>query len=142
MFPFEVIEAQEGDTVQQGRVLLAPGGYHMELLRRGRSFYVTLNQEPMLHGVRPSADYLMKSVARLCGPNAMGLILTGMGRDGADGLLAMHRAGSYNVAQDEATCIVFGMPKSAIEQGAVDAVLPLQEVASHIQKRLRKRQAS
>ena len=71
-----------------------------------------------------------------------GLILTGMGRDGADGLLAMHRAGSYNVAQDEATCIVFGMPKSAIEQGAVDAVLPLQEVASHIQKRLRKRQAS
>lgn len=142
MFPFEVKEAEEGDAVHQGRVLIAPGGYHMELIRRGRSFYVTLNQEPMLHGVRPSADYLMTSVARLCCPNAIGLILTGMGRDGTNGLLAMRRAGGYNVAQDEASCVVFGMPKSAIEQGAIDAVVPLHEVATHIQKRLRKRLAS
>lgn len=130
--PFEVKEAEDGDRVIPGRALLAPGNYHMELTRSGAYYYVRLHQEPLLHGVRPAADYLMNSVARVAGKNAMGVVLTGMGKDGAKGLLAMKEAGSYNVAQDEASCVVFGMPKEAINIGAVHQVSPLKDISAAI----------
>jgi two-component system chemotaxis response regulator CheB len=128
--PFEVREAVDGDGIYPGRVLLAPGNFHMEVARSGANYYIKLHQEPLLHGVRPAADYLMKSVAQNVGKNAIGLVLTGMGRDGAEGLLQMKKAGSHNIAQDEATCAVFGMPKVAIEMKAVDKVLPLDEIVT------------
>lgn len=129
---FEVKEAEHGDRLVPGRVLLAPGNFHMELSRSGAYYFVKLHQEPMIHGVRPAADFLMKSVAKYAGENAIGLILTGMGRDGADGLLSMKQAGSYNIAQDERSCVVFGMPKAAIEIDAVHRVLPLERIADEI----------
>jgi two-component system chemotaxis response regulator CheB len=136
---FEVKEAEEGDRVKPGLVLLAPGNYHMELTRSGAYYYVKLNQNPPEHGVRPAADVLMRSVAKFAGKNAVGLVLTGMGRDGAQGLLEMHRAGSYNIAQDEATSVVYGMPKMAWEAGGIDKVLPLGDVAPHLIREFQKR---
>lgn len=130
--PFEVKEAENGDRVVPGRVLLAPGNFHMELSRSGAHYFVKLHQEPFLHGVRPAADYLMKSVAKYAGSNAVGVVLTGMGKDGADGLLAMKAVGGYNIAQDESSCVVFGMPKAAIEVEAVHRVLPLDRIAGEI----------
>jgi len=130
--PFEVKEAEDGDRVHPGRVLIAPGNYHMELSRSGAYYHVRLHQEPLLHGVRPAADYLMKSVAKYAGSNAIGLVLTGMGKDGADGLLAMKAAGSYNIAQNEETCIVYGMPKAAVDAGAIHKVLPLEKIAAEL----------
>lgn len=135
--PFEVKEAAEGDKVIPGRVLIAPGDFHIELSRSGAYYYVTLNKNPHLHGVRPAADILMKSVARVAGANALGLILTGMGKDGADGLLAMKKAGSYNIAQDEESCVVFGMPKAAIELRAIDKILPLSHIARNLVDRFK-----
>jgi two-component system chemotaxis response regulator CheB len=120
-------------------VLIAPGNYHMELTRSGAYYYVKLNQSPPEHGVRPAADVLMRSVAKYAGKNAVGLVLTGMGRDGAQGLLEMHRAGSYNIAQDEATSVVYGMPKVAWEVGGIDKVLPLGEIAPHLIREFQKR---
>jgi two-component system, chemotaxis family, protein-glutamate methylesterase/glutaminase len=137
-----VKEAEHGDKVLPGQVLIAPGNFHMELARSGNLYTVQLHQKPPLHGVRPAADFLMQSVAKLAGPNAVGVILTGMGRDGADGLLAMKRAGSYNIAQDEATSVVFGMPKEAIKLGAIDEVLPVDRVAESIVRALKKMQKS
>jgi len=125
---FDVREAQEGDRVESGTVLLAPGNFHMELVQSGPSCAVHLHQRDALHGVRPSADYLFKSVAKTMGSNATGVILTGMGRDGAEGLLEMKRAGAFTLAQDEETCVVFGMPKEAIAIGAVDQVLALNQI--------------
>ncbi len=136
---FEVKEAEEGDRVKPGQALIAPGNYHMELTRSGAYYYVKLNQDPPQHGVRPAADVLMRSVAKYAGKNAMGLVLTGMGRDGAMGLLEMHRAGAYNVAQDEATSIVYGMPKVAVEAGGIDKVLPLNDIAAHLVREFQKR---
>lgn len=132
--PFEVKEAEEGDKVIPGRVLIAPGNFHMELKRNGAYYHVTLHQEPTLHGVRPAADYLMKSVAKYAGKNAIGVVLTGMGRDGAAGALEMKRAGAYTIAQDEASCVVFGMPREAIEAGGIDRVLPLNSIASELKR--------
>jgi two-component system chemotaxis response regulator CheB len=129
---FEVKEAEEGDRVVPGRVIIAPGNYHMELSRSGAHYFVKLHQEPLLHGVRPAADYLMKSVAKYAGANAVGVVLTGMGKDGAEGLLAMKAAGSYNIAQDEASCVVWGMPKAAIELQAIHKTLPLDRIAEEI----------
>ena len=129
---FEVKEAEEGDRVQPGRVLLAPGNFHMELTRNGAYYHVTLNQKPMVHRVRPAVDLLFRTVASTAGANAIGVILTGMGRDGAQGLLEMKAAGSYNIAQDEASCVVFGMPKEAIELGATHVTLPLEKIADSI----------
>ncbi len=137
---FEVKEAEEGDQVVPGRVLLAPGDYHMELDRRGAQYFVSLHQHSKLHGVRPAADYLMRSVAKYAGPNAIGVVLTGMGRDGADGLLAMKRAGSYNIAQDENTSVVFGMPKAAIDLFAVHRTLPLERIADEVMKQFHHKQ--
>lgn len=130
--PFEVREAADGDRIYPGQVLLAPGNFHMEVARSGANYYVRLHQDPLLHGVRPAADFLMKSVAQYAGSNAVGVVLTGMGKDGAEGLLHMKKAGAFNIAQDEATCAVFGMPKVAIELKAIDKILPLDEIAKEV----------
>ncbi|WP_130612809.1 protein-glutamate methylesterase/protein-glutamine glutaminase [Fluviispira sanaruensis] len=130
--PFEVKEAESNDIVQPGRVLLAPGGFHMILARHGTQFCVRLKDGPLLHGVKPAADPLFSSVAQLVGKNAIGVVLTGMGYDGAQGLLEMKNAGSFNIVQDEKTSVVFGMPKEAIEIGASHIVLPLQKIAKSI----------
>jgi two-component system chemotaxis response regulator CheB len=137
--PFEVKEAQHGDRVLPGRVLIAPGNYHMELARSGAHYFVKLHQEPLIHGVRPAADYLMKSVAKYAGANAIGLVLTGMGKDGAEGLLSMKQAGSYNIAQDEESCIVFGMPKAAIDLDSIHRVLSLEQIAEVLIKQFNSR---
>lgn len=130
--PFEVREAADGDRVLPGLALLAPGNFHMEIIRSGGFYSVRLHQQPTVHGVRPAADYLMSSVAKYAGRNAIGLVLTGMGKDGAKGLLEMRQAGSFNIAQDEASCVVFGMPREAIAQGGVDKVLPLDAIADEL----------
>jgi two-component system chemotaxis response regulator CheB len=134
---FEVREAADGDRVMPGLVLLAPGNFHMELSRSGAYYYVKLHQEPPLHGVRPAADFLLRSVAKVAGANAVGVVLTGMGKDGAQGFLEMKNAGAYNIAQDEATCVVFGMPKVAIDAGAIDRVLPLERIAAEITRQMK-----
>lgn len=135
---FEVKEAEEGDAIIPGRALLAPGNFHMEIIRSGGYYSVKLHQEPLLHGVRPAADYLMKSVAHFAGSNAIGVILTGMGKDGAEGLLAMKNAGAYTIGQNEQTCVVYGMPKVAFEIGAVQRVLPLEQIAFELTNRFQK----
>jgi two-component system chemotaxis response regulator CheB len=125
----EVREAQDGDSVANGRALIAPGNYHMLLKRSGARYYVVVKTGPLVHHQRPAADVLFKSVAQSAGSNALGIILTGMGADGAAGMLTMKEAGAKNLAQDEKTCVVFGMPKEAIKIGAVDKVLPLDTIA-------------
>jgi Chemotaxis response regulator containing a CheY-like receiver domain and a methylesterase domain len=142
MFPFEVKEAQEGDQVVPGRVLIAPGNYHMEITRSGAFYYVKLHQGPALHSVRPAADYLMKSVAKYVGKNALGVVLTGMGKDGAEGLLEMKNAGAYTVAQNEETCVVYGMPAAAVALNATDKVLALDKIAGDLLKHIDKRNAA
>lgn len=142
MFPFEVKEAEDGDKVLPGRVLIAPGDFHMEIVRNGGYYNVKLHQQPTMHGVRPAADYLLKSVAHYAGSNAIGIVLTGMGKDGAQGLLEMKKAGSYNLAQNEETCVIFGMPKVAIECGAIDKVMPLDDIASEVLKQMDVRKVS
>jgi two-component system, chemotaxis family, protein-glutamate methylesterase/glutaminase len=131
--PMEVREAVDGDAVVPGVALLAPGNLHM-LLRRCRDgrTYVTVQDGPRVCYQRPSVDVLFRSVAEAAGKDAVGAILTGMGNDGAKGLLAMKEAGARTIAQDEASCVVFGMPKEAIQIGAVDQVCPLDRVASVI----------
>ncbi len=123
-----VKEAQEGDSVIPGQALLAPGNFHMELRRSGARYYVSLNQEPLINRHRPSVDAMFRSVARYAGGNSFGVILTGMGNDGAAGMLEMKQAGAFTVAQDEASCVVFGMPREAIKAGGVEKVLPLSEI--------------
>jgi two-component system chemotaxis response regulator CheB len=142
MFPFEVKEAQDGDQVVPGRVLLAPGNFHMEITRSGGYYHVHLHQQPLLHGVRPAADFLMKSVAKHAGKNAIGVVLTGMGRDGAEGLLEMKNVGAYNIAQNEETCVVYGMPGAAVAAGAVDKILPLGNISADVLQQLRKKEAA
>lgn len=142
MFPFEVKEAQDGDQVVPGRVLIAPGNYHMEITRSGAYYYVKLHQGPALHSVRPAADYLMKSVAKFVGKNALGVVLTGMGKDGAEGLLEMKNAGAYTVAQNEETCVVYGMPAAAVALGAADKILPLDKIAGDLLKQVSVRNAA
>ncbi len=131
----EVKEARSGDVVVPGRVLIAPGSHHM-LLRRLRDGYVVqLDNGPLVSRHRPSVDVLFRSVAQAAGQYAAGVILTGMGDDGAEGLAEMHTAGARTIAQDESTSVVFGMPKEAIALGAVDEVLPLGQIARAILKR-------
>jgi two-component system, chemotaxis family, protein-glutamate methylesterase/glutaminase len=124
-----VKEAEDGDTVSTGLALIAPGNYHMLLKRSGARYYVAVKQGPLVHHQRPSADVLFQSVADYAGANALGIILTGMGADGAEGLLKMKTAGAKTIAQDEKSCVVFGMPKEAIKLGAVDKVVPLDDIA-------------
>ncbi len=132
-----VKEAQEGDSVIPGQALLAPGNYHMELRRSGARYYVSLNQEPLVNRHRPSVDAMFRSVARYAGGNSLGVILTGMGNDGAAGMLEMKQAGAFNFAQDEISCVVFGMPKEAIKAGGVDKILPLTEIPGAILSHLK-----
>jgi two-component system chemotaxis response regulator CheB len=130
--PIHVKEAQEGDSVIPGQALLAPGNYHMELRRSGAKYYVTLNQEPPVNRHRPAVDPMFQSVAKYAGANSVGVILTGMGNDGAAGMLEMKKAGAFNLVQDEKSCVVFGMPKEAIKAGGVDKILPLSDIPSAI----------
>ncbi|MCP9456596.1 MAG: chemotaxis response regulator protein-glutamate methylesterase, partial [Nitrospira sp.] len=127
-----VKEAVDGDSVLPGHALVAPGGYHMVLTRNGARYMVRINQDPPVNRHRPSVDVLFESVATYAGRNSIGVILTGMGGDGAKGLLAMKQAGARTIAQDEATCVVFGMPKEAIKVGGVDKVLPLSDIAGAV----------
>ena len=128
----EVKEAKNEDSVILGRALIAPGGYHMLLKRSGAKYYVIVKDGPPVHHQKPSVDVLFKSVAKCAGSNAIGVILTGMGRDGAEGLLKMKEAGAYTIAQDEKSCVVFGMPKEAIKLNAVCKVLPLSLIPEEI----------
>ena len=113
-------------------MLIAPGNRHTLIDRNGAQYVVRVADGPLVARHRPSVDVLFRSVAQAAGANAVGVIMTGMGDDGADGLLEMKKAGASTIAQDEATCVVFGMPKEAIERGAVDEVLPLQRIAHAI----------
>jgi two-component system, chemotaxis family, protein-glutamate methylesterase/glutaminase len=127
-----VKEAADGDTVMPGRVLLAPGNKHMLLQRSGARYYVQIKDGPLVSRHRPSVDVLFRSAARYAGKNAVGVIMTGMGDDGAKGMLEMKEAGAATIAQDEKSCVVFGMPKVAIELGGVDQVLPLTKIAQAV----------
>jgi two-component system chemotaxis response regulator CheB len=132
----EVREARHGDRVVPGRVLIAPGGRHMLLKRSGAQYVVDVVDGPPVSRHRPSVDVLFRSVARFAGRNAVGIIMTGMGDDGARGLKEMHDAGAWTVAQDEASCVVYGMPKEAVKLGAVDRILPLRDIPSAILGRI------
>jgi two-component system chemotaxis response regulator CheB len=127
-----VKEAETNDTVIRGRVLIAPGNHHLLLKRSGARYFVEVKDGPLVCRHRPSVDVLFRSAARYAGQNAVGVIMTGMGDDGARGLLEMKEAGAYTIAQDEATCIVFGMPKEAIKLNGVSKVCPLQSISSGI----------
>ncbi|HEX8949100.1 MAG TPA: chemotaxis response regulator protein-glutamate methylesterase [Dissulfurispiraceae bacterium] len=128
----DVKEARAGDRVLRGAVLIAPGNRHMTIRRNGAMYYADLSDGPMVHFVRPSADVLFHSVARCAGKNAIGVILTGMGEDGAKGLRKMKEEGAFTIAQNEATSVVFGMPRKAIEMQAADRVLALEAIAAEV----------
>ena len=128
----DVQEAKTGDRVMPGRVLIAPGGKHMTVRRSGGIYLVDCQEGENVNGHCPSVDVLFHSVARYVAGNAVGVILTGMGGDGADGLLAMRQAGARTIAQDEATCVVFGMPKVAIDRGGVEKIGPLDTIPQMI----------
>jgi len=132
-----VKEAEDGDSVLPGHALIAPGNYHMILVRSGSKYLVHVNQNPPVNRHRPSVDVMFASVAKHAGVNSVGIILTGMGNDGAAGLLQMKQSGAYTIAQNESTCVVFGMPKEAIQAGAVDVVLPLGDIPNALLHRLR-----
>ncbi len=132
-----VKEAESNDTVLRGRALIAPGNRHLLLKRSGARYYVEIKDGPLVNRHRPSVDVLFRSAARYAGRNAVGVILTGMGDDGAQGLLEMKQAGAPTIAQDEATCVVFGMPNEAIKRGAADQVLPLPSIAGTMLARAR-----
>ena len=121
-------EAEDGDYLSNGIGLVAPGNYHMLLKRSGARYYVQVKKGPLVHHQRPAADVLFNSVSKYAGSNAVGVILTGMGADGAAGLLKMKEAGAHTVAQDEKSCVVFGMPKEAIKLGAAEKVVPLKNI--------------
>lgn len=129
-----VKEAEDNDSVTPGTALLAPGNLHMILRRSGARYYVEVKTGPMVHHQRPAVDVLFKSTAKYAGANAIGVILTGMGSDGAEGLLEMKNAGAGTIAQDENSCVVFGMPKEAIKLGAADKVVSIEKIASEIIK--------
>ena len=128
----EVREAQNGDRVLPGRALIAPGGKHMMLKRSGAQYVVEVVDGPLVNRHKPSVDVLFRSVAKFAGANALGIIMTGMGDDGARGLKEMHEVGAKTIAQDEASCVVFGMPKEAIKLGAADQVQPLDRIPAAI----------
>lgn len=127
-----VREAKDGDRVERGVVLIAPGGRHMQMRRQGGQYYVGVADGPPVNRHKPSVDVLFRSAAECAGNAALAIMLTGMGDDGARGMKAMHDRGARGIAQDEETCVVFGMPKEAIAIGAVDDVLPLDRIASAI----------
>lgn len=128
----EVREARDGDTVAPGLALIAPGDQHMLLRRCGTRYYVNLKQGPLVNRHRPSVDVMFRSVALTAGQDAIGVILTGMGKDGAKGLLEMRKAGATTLAQNENSCVIFGMPKVAIEMDAVDEIMELDKIPQRI----------
>lgn len=130
----EVLEAQDGQRVIPGRVLIAPGGRHMTLRRSGAQYLVEVRDGPPVNRHRPSVDVLFRSVARCAGRNALGVIMTGMGDDGARGLREMFDAGAQTIAQDEASSVVFGMPKEAIRLGAASRILALQSIGPALEQ--------
>jgi two-component system chemotaxis response regulator CheB len=127
-----VCEAADGDKVQHDRVYVAPGGFHMRVCIADGAPVIALDDSPAIWGVRPSADPLFESVAAIFGERSVGVVLTGMGRDGAAGLLAIHEAGGVGLAQDAATSTIHGMPRAAVAAGGVDRVIPLGAMASTI----------
>ncbi|GHB10205.1 protein-glutamate methylesterase/protein-glutamine glutaminase [Salinicola rhizosphaerae] len=127
-----VKEAENGERVLPGHVYIAPGDWHMQLKRSGANYVIALDDGPPVNRHRPSVDVLFDSAAQCAGRNALGVILTGMGRDGAAGLVKMREAGAHTVAQDEASCVVFGMPKEAIALGGADEVIALPDIARHL----------
>jgi two-component system chemotaxis response regulator CheB len=131
-----VKEAEHGERVLPGHAYIAPGHAHLVLARSGANYVAHLSDAPPVNRHRPSVDVLFRSAAQHAGKNALGVILTGMGRDGAAGLLEMQQAGAYTFAQDEASCIVFGMPREAIATGGVSEISPLQEMSRRVMARL------
>jgi two-component system chemotaxis response regulator CheB len=132
-----VKEAADGDRVVDGRALIAPGNKHTLLRRVGGSYTVEVRDGPLVSRHRPSVDVLFRSAARAAGPNAIGVIMTGMGDDGATGLGEMRQAGAVTIAQDEASCVVFGMPREAIARGGVETVAPLAQIPVLILRKAR-----
>ncbi len=128
----QVKEAEDGEYLSVGKALIAPGNKHMEIRRSGTSYYVALLDGPMMFHQRPAVEILFNSVAKYAGKNAVGAILTGMGKDGAQGLLNMKLAGANTIAQDEKSCVVFGMPKEAIDIGAAQTIQPLSNIPKTI----------
>lgn len=131
-----VVEAQGGERVLPGHAYIAPGHSHLRLVRSGANYMTEINQDEPVNRHRPSVDVLFHSAAINAGKNAVGVIMTGMGKDGAQGMLEMKQAGAYNFAQDEASCVVFGMPREAIAIGAADEVVPLDQMATRVLKYL------
>jgi two-component system, chemotaxis family, protein-glutamate methylesterase/glutaminase len=131
-----VSEAQDGERVLPGHVYIAPGDHHMRLAKSGANYVIALDDGPPVNRHRPSVDVLFASVAQIAGRNALGVMLTGMGKDGAACMVDMKRAGCFNIAQDEASCVVFGMPREAIAAGAVDEVLPVTKIANRLKSHL------
>lgn len=127
-----VKEAKNNDSVTPGTALIAPGNYHMILRRSGARYYVEVKTGPMVHHQRPAVDILFRSTAKYAGANAIGVILTGMGADGAEGLLEMKQMGANTIAQNEKSCVVYGMPKEAVKMGAVDKIVHLDHIADEI----------
>jgi two-component system chemotaxis response regulator CheB len=132
-----VAEARDGERVLPGHAYLAPGGRHLSVERSGANYLARVTDGDPVNRHKPSVEVLFESAARVVGPNALGVMLTGMGADGAKAMRAMREAGSYNIAQDEASCVVFGMPKEAIAHGAAHEVLPLMQIAGRLLERLR-----
>ncbi len=130
-----VAEARNGDSVIPGRALIAPGNHHILLKRSGARYYVEVKDGPLVCRHRPSVDVLFRSASRYAGKNAIGVIMTGMGDDGARGMLEMKQQGGFTIAQDEASCIVFGMPREAIKLEAVERTLPLERIAQEVMNR-------
>ena len=127
-----VKEAADNDPVLKGHALIAPGNRHILLKRSGAKYMVQVKDGPLVSRHRPSVDVLFRSAARYAGSNAIGVIMTGMGDDGARGMLEMHETGAYTIAQDEESCVVYGMPKEAVRLGGVDKILPLTQIAAEV----------
>ena len=137
-----VKEAEHNERILPGHAYIAPGHAHLLLGRSSSGYVAVLEESPPLNHHRPSVDMLFRSVAENAGRHATGVILTGMGKDGAQGMLEMHEAGAYNFAQDEASCVVYGMPREAVALGAVDEIVPLAEITSHLLQRLSRQAAA
>jgi two-component system chemotaxis response regulator CheB len=131
-----VKEAEGNERILPGHAYIAPGHSHLLLKRSGANYLTELSQLPPVNHHRPSVEVLFRSVAKNAGKNVIGIMLTGMGKDGALGMLEMHQAGAYNFAQDEASCVVFGMPREAIAVGAVDEVVSINDMAQKVLHRL------
>jgi len=127
-----VKEAEHNERVLPGHAYIAPGSHHLLVQRSGANYMTALSDAPPVNRHKPSVEVLFRSAAQAAGPNAVGIMMTGMGRDGAKAMLEMREAGAYNIAQDEATCVVYGMPREAVQLGAVHDIAPLNEIAARV----------